>query len=72
MKKFLIVLMFALIGCSAFAESVDWETFQQKIFAEYPWRDYVAYSTYERWNGDADAFIQYHIENPVCMIVEEK
>lgn len=71
MKRFLIALAFAFAAGSAFADQVDWETFQQKIFAEYPWCDYVAYSTYEQWNGDADAFIQYYKENPMCVVPDE-
>lgn len=71
MKRFLIALAFAFAAGSAFADQVDWETFQQKIFAEYSWCDYVAYSTYEQWNGDADAFIQYYKENPMCVVPDE-
>lgn len=72
MKKFLIVLIFALIGCSAFAESLDYERFCMKIHNKWNWIEYVAQETYEYWQGDADAFIQYYTENPVCMIVEEE
>ena len=44
MKKILISLSLALTSF-AFAEQVDWETFQQRIFKEYPSVEYVAYST---------------------------
>ena len=72
MKKFLIVLMFALIGCSAFAESLDYERFCMKIRNKWNWIEYVAQEVYEYWQGDADAFIQHYTENPICGIVEEE
>lgn len=72
MKKILIVLMFALIGCSAFAKSLDYESFCMKILNKWNWIEYVAQETWEYWQGDADAFIQYYTENPFCGIVEEE
>ena len=49
MKKFLIVLMFALIGCSAFAESAIAESAT----------DYIEYSqeSYKKW---AEMVIKYN------------
>lgn len=70
MKKILISLSLALTSF-AFAEQVDWETFQQRIFKEYPSVEYVAYSTYERWNGDAEKWISYLKENGQCLAVED-
>lgn len=70
MKKILISLSLALTSF-AFAEQVDWETFQQRIFKEYPSVEYVAYSTYERWNGDAEKLISYLKENGQCLAVED-
>ena len=71
MKKILISLSLVLTSF-AFAEQVDWETFQQRIFKEYPSVEYVAYSTYERWNGDAEKLISYLKENGQCLVVEEE
>lgn len=69
MKKILISLSLVF---TSFAEQVDWETFQQKIFKEYPSVEYVAYSKYERWNGDAEKFISYLKENGQCLFVEDE
>ena len=70
MKKILISLALALTSF-AFAEQVDWETFQQRIFEEYPSVDYVAYSTYELWGGDAEKLISYLKENGQCLAIED-
>lgn len=71
MKKILISLSLVFTSF-AFAEQVDWETFQQRIFKEYPSVEYVAYSTYERWNGDAEKLISYLKENGQCLAVEDE
>ena len=71
MKKILISLSLVLTSF-AFAEQVDRETFQQRIFKEYPSVEYVAYSTYERWNGDAEKLISYLKENGQCLVVEDE
>lgn len=71
MKKILISLSLVLTSF-AFAEQVDWKTFQQRIFKEYPSVEYVAYSTYERWNGDAEKLISYLKENGQCLVVEDE
>ena len=76
MKKFLIGLMFALIGCSAFSESLDYERFCMKIYNKWSWVEDrigpISQETWEEWKGDADAFIQHYTENPICGIVGEE
>ena len=71
MKKILISLSLVFTSF-AFAEQVDWETFQQRIFKEYPSVEYVAYSTYARWNGDAEQLISYLKANGQCLVVEDE
>lgn len=71
MKKILISLSLVFTSF-AFAEQVDWETFQQRIFKEYPSVEYVAYSVYEHWNGDAEKLISYLKENGQCLAVEDE
>lgn len=71
MKKILISLSLVFTSF-VFAEQVDWETFQQRIFKEYPSVEYVTYSTYERWNGDAEKFISHLKENGQCLAVEDE
>lgn len=70
MKKILISLSLALTSF-AFAEQVDLETFQQRIFKEYPSVPYVDYSVYELWNGDAEKLISHLKENGQCLAVED-
>lgn len=56
MKKFLIVLMFALIGCSAFAESatdyIDYIEYSQDSYKE--WAKMVIKYNATQWMDDGD------------------
>ncbi len=53
MKKFLIVLMFALIGCSAFAESaIDYIEYSQKSYEK--WAEMVIKYNAIQWMDGGD------------------
>lgn len=56
MKKFLIVLMFALIGCSAFAESatdyIDYIEYSQDSYKE--WAEMVIKYNATQWMDDGN------------------
>lgn len=53
MKKFLIVLMFALIGCSAFAESaIDYIEYSQDTYTK--WAELVIKYNATQWMDDGD------------------
>lgn len=53
MKKFLIVLMFALIGCSAFAESAtDYIEYSQESYKK--WAEMVIKYNATQWMDDGD------------------
>lgn len=66
MKKIITVIILAMTCFSVTAESVDWETFQIEVKKKYEWADYVAYSVYEKWQGDVKAFVNYLETNGQC------
>lgn len=67
MKKLLMVMLL-VCSASAFAKTVSWEKFQQRVFEVYPWVDYIDYSVYEKWEGDVDAFLNYLYKNGCCSL----
>lgn len=66
MKKIITVIILVLTCFSVSAESVDWKTFQIEVKKKYEWVDYVAYSVYEKWQGDVKAFLNYLETNGQC------
>lgn len=69
MKKIILTVALLFAGCFAFADT--WAEFEQKVLAAYPWLDYVAYSVYEKWEGNTEAFLTYLYENPIDLDAEE-
>lgn len=71
MKKLLIL---SLLSVSfAFAETVDWETFQAKILDAYPFLEYedLSFDKYKEWQGDADAYLTYLYTHGQCVAEDE-
>lgn len=64
MKKLLISLTFLFACVNLFAD--NYEEFSIKILKAFPQAEYVSYDTYEKWNGDAEAFIKFYSENGQC------
>jgi hypothetical protein len=65
MKKIFVIVL-SLVCFSAYAETVDWATFQKEVKNKYEWVDYIGYSVYEEWNGDVEAYLKYLEENGQC------
>lgn len=76
MKKIISIIFCSLIFSAAFTETCNYEEFSLKVMKEFQFAEYIGYSVWENWNGDADKFIQYLKDNPtdlddVEVIVEE-
>lgn len=65
MKKIVFCLIMAL-GFSAFAKTVDYETFCIRVKQKYSGVEYISYEVYENFNGDVDTFLKYLENNPQC------
>lgn len=63
-KKIISIIFYSLIFSAAFAETYNYEEFSLKVMKEFPFAEYIGYSVWEDWNGDADKFIQHLKDNP--------
>lgn len=74
MRKMIFAAAALLLLSVAYAENMPkgicteyestFDEFSFTVMWEFPFVDYVAYSVYDDWSGDAEAFIQWLKDNP--------
>lgn len=64
MKKIISIIFCSLVLSALTAESLNYEEFSLAVMRAYPFAEYIGYSVWREWNGDAGKFIQYLKDNP--------